>query len=377
LRTIERKESIRAKLFAIAAVVLAVNFAVLADTPVVVRHIDNQGELSDTNFQLSSQQRTIPMHNHNTIINLNPGSGISGNTSALGAFERAAQTWQGYFGDSVELNIDIDLASLGAGVLGSSSSTAYYTGFDTVRDMMVSGADTGSTAETATLSYLPTGAQYSAYVPSGSSLSGHMKATRANFLALGVSQSQLGGFGTSDASITFSTNYSWDYDNSDGITTGAYCFESVATHEIGHALGFVSEVDYADYLVEQEMTDSLRPMPLDLFRFSSGDVPTSSSEFTNNIRDLAPSGTDYFSYIDGDIQMSTGGYNGDGSQASHWKDNLGIGIMDPTLASGEISHITSADLIAMDLIGWQTVPEPATICLFGLGGLLLCRRKRN
>lgn len=358
---------------AVVTIVLSTTSLAQTDAPVIVRHVDNQGEISFDGFHLSSPERAVSVNS--TTIALSAGSGISGNASALAAFERAAQNWQNYLGDNVALNINIDLVSLGAGILGSTGSTSYYAGFNTIRNAMATGGDTGSAAEAATLSYLPTGAQYSAYVPSGFSLSGNMEATRANLLALGFSQNDLGGYGTPDASITFSSDFSWDYDNSNGVTSGMFCFESVATHEIGHVLGFVSEVDWADYALDLEATASLYPRPLDLFRFSAGNLPTNTTEFTNNTRDLAPGGTDYFSYLDDDILMSTGRYNGDGRQASHWKDNLGLGILDPTFASGEIGLIAYNDLVAMDLIGWQIVPEPATLCLFALGGLLLGRRK--
>ena len=358
------------------AVILAVSGVTQADNPVVLRRLDLQGEPLLSGFHRLPEERTVSLHN--TAINLNPGGGISGNSDALAAFNRAAQNWQNYLGDNVVLNIDIDMASLGSGILGSASSTIYYSDFDTLRDLVSGGSDTNSAVEAATLAYLPTASQYSAYVPSGFSLSGYMNATRANLLALGVSQSTLGGYGTPDSSITFSTNFTWDYDNSNGVTPGAFCFESVATHEIGHGLGFISEVDYADYVLDQGTTASLETYSLDLFRFSDGNIPTTSSEFTTNTRDLMPGGTDYFSHVDGNIQMSTGNYFGDGRQASHWKDNLGLGIMDPTLAPGEISPISPNDLIAMDLIGWRIVPEPGTwVMLFGMACTWFLWRQRR
>src|SRR5262249_44836054 len=47
---------------------------------------------------------------------------------------------------------------------------------------------------------------------------------------------------------------------------------------------------------------------------------------------------------------------GDGRQASHWKDNLGIGIMDPTsVPAGQANVVTTRDIQALDVIGWNVV----------------------
>jgi hypothetical protein len=81
--------------------------------------------------------------------------------------------------------------------------------------------------------------------------------------------------------------------------------------------------------------------------------------------------------------FATGVNFGDGRQASHWKDNLGIGIMDPTTAPGEVLQITPTDLLLFDAIGWNTqpvsVPAPAPTLglwvLTGWSGLQLSRRK--
>jgi hypothetical protein len=76
----------------------------------------------------------------------------------------------------------------------------------------------------------------------------------------------------------------------------------------------------------------------------------------------------YFS-LDGGLTLgplfSDGQYFGDARQASHWKDSLGIGIMDPTVAPGELLAISQNDVRALDVIGWDiATPEP------GAGGLL-------
>ena len=78
--------------------------------------------------------------------------------------------------------------------------------------------------------------------------------------------------------------------------------------------------------------------------------------------------------------FATGVYNGDGRQASHWKDNLGIGILDPTFAPGELGVITPMDILSLDVVGWDSaVPEPSTFALTLLPlalGALACSRRR-
>ncbi|MEI6357170.1 MAG: hypothetical protein WCP53_08705, partial [Verrucomicrobiota bacterium] len=80
--------------------------------------------------------------------------------------------------------------------------------------------------------------------------------------------------------------------------------------------------------------------------------------------------------------FSTGLTQGDGRQASHWKDNLGLGVMDPTLAAQEIEAISLLDLRAFDLIGYDLapVPEPTTwaaiIGISALGAFEWVRHRR-
>lgn len=305
-------------------------------------------------------------------IVINAGNGLSSNTAALAAFQRAALQWKAFISDPITVNINANLAALGTGIIGSTSSVILQAGYNTLRNQLV--ADAADEPDDAIVSFLPTAAQFTATVQSGKSLTGNLVATKANLKAMGFTGLD-GSFGTNDASITFSSNFSFDYDNSDGVGAGLMDFESVAAHEIGHALGFFSAVDDAD-----AGATSLQPSMLDLFRFqdNSANDPSNSSQFTTFARNLVPGATAIFDDTTHEWLMSTGVNGGDGRQASHWKDNLGLGMMDPTLSYGEISSITATDLRAFDLIGYEIIPEPSCIAAITLGGLILgARRKRR
>lgn len=312
------------------------------------------------------------------VININAGANLAANGAALAAFNRAAAQWEVLFDDDIEVNINADLASLGNGILGSASSVVLATDFNTMRNMMVSDAD----ADDGILSALPTLNQFNATLPTGFGLTGNLSANKAAMKAMGFTGLDT-QFGSNDATITFSTNFNFDYDNSDGIQNNAFDFESVAAHEIGHALGFTSVVDSIDVQIQNGQSSNISPRVLDLFRFDAANTPTTEAEFTSFDRDLRPGGTKTFDDLQDQYLFSTGRFNGDGRQASHWKDGLGIGLMDPTLAPNEISPITAADIRALDLIGYDyvaaAVPEPGSFALtiFAVTGALVVRRFRR
>ena len=147
-------------------------------------------------------------------------------------------------------------------------------------------------------------------------------------------------------------------------------------------LGFFSIVDSVDALLAQGMTAALPLTPLDLFRFNAapGFNPTTLADFTTFPRSVVPGQAAVFDDLTHEYAFSTGVSQGDGRQASHWKDDVltgnHIGVMDPTLAREVIFPLSTADLRAMDDIGWDVaVPEPATVVLLGCGVLATLRRR--
>jgi len=312
-------------------------------------------------------------------IQINPGAGLSGNSAALAAFNRAAQEWSSRFANDVTVYVDADLSS-GFGnpsTIGQAGPTGYTNlnlDYGTVRTALVAhGAATGNEV----LNYLPTTLTGMATAPSGSTIIGStVGVVRANQRVLGL----LGGGDTlADGEITFNSAFNFDYDRTDGVMFNAMDFQTVAAHELGHILGFLSDVDEFD---AGYPTTNLNT--LDLFRFATADAPISFEEFQTTLREMRPGTESVFSDSENAYAFSTGYYQGDGSQASHWKDdaltgNL-IGLMDPNLSFGTFRGVTDADLRAMELIGYtlMAVPEPGRMLMFVIGifAMVLRRRRR-
>lgn len=338
-----------------------------------------------------------PVAHANPTFNLTYIPGTSAQAQA--AFATAANYWSSVFTDNVTINLTVGTGVLGPGILASAGSVETAYSYSTFRAAMA--ADVSSAIDTAAVAHLPNTTGVSVYLnytsnnPNGAgSAVAYVDAdgdannttvmiTNANAKALGLTPvGAVSGdcTGSCDGFIQFSTGFTYDFDSSNGITGGTYDFVGLAKHEIGHTLGFVSGVDILD--INSTSPNFFRDdqfifvSPLDMFRCSAASASNGTTlDFT------AGAGTRNFSLDNCATTLGTfseGKVHGDGRQASHWKDNLGLGIMDPTAAPNETLVVTPLDLIGFEVIGWNLdIPEPGTLALGAawLLGLAAARRR--
>ena len=384
-------------------------------------------------------------------INLvNDGSVIAG-SSADNGFRAAAAYWESVLTTSqpTTINIQIGFKPLGPNILGSTGSTftskaivnvtnriaaRQSTAFDatlklpTLRDGYFSAKDAVDVYTPGYTGFDSDGNPYGidnatkVYDTDDSYNNSVIGLTTANAKALGYDSQGTG----IDARISFSSDFGFDFNPRNGITAGDYDFYAVAIHEFGHALGFVSGVDDYDYLgspngplanedlggflgKDYAANDDWFGEALDLFRYSAD----GKLDWTTNTASYFSADGGATAYQNG--LFSTGTYNGDGWQASHWKApqvtlpdgsvvfscaQPKLGILNPYICGGRNGIVTGLDLAALDAIGWNTaqdlgtygrstaqiaydlthVPEPATWAMmivgFGVVGAQ-SRRRRN
>lgn len=320
----------------------------------------------------------IPQSHANVTFNLVPESGTI--AAAVAGFTTAANRWSAVLTDNITINLQIGYTTLSPDVLGQTTSS--FTQFPYRTTAAALGTDRTSPEDFSSYGALPVSGNYSRLINRTSSspfgvnspkpyiiAANRVGMTTANAKALGL----LAPSSSIDAIIRLNSSFAFDFNPDNGITATSYDFVGIAMHEIGHALGFVSAVDVLDQAAGG-VSDIIASYTLDLFRFSNLSLAHGAG-----VMDLTADNREkYFSVNGGATQgplFSNGRLLGDGNQASNWKDNLGIGALDPTASQGELLTLTANDLLAMDVIGYNLVPEPSTFTLLLAGMVILARRQ--
>lgn len=314
-------------------------------------------------------------------------------------FQAAAARWSNLLHDNVTINLTVGFNALSGGILGQAGTAQNFYSYSTVRNALA--ADATSAADATAVTHLPGGSTFNMLInrtsdnPHGAGSATpyldndggannktlHIADAEAKALGLAITPQTLSGcIGTCDGFIQFNSNFNFDFNPNNGTDANAFDFVGVAAHEIGHTLGFISGVDILDgnsppYNGPFNDNQFVYVSALDMFRYSTLSSAQGVIDWTADNR------AKYFS-LDGTTmgpQFATGVNFGDGRQASHWKDDIFIGLMDPTAGLGETLHITANDTRAMDVIGWNVaaVPEPSGWAMLGAGMLVMTARRRG
>ena len=352
-------------------------------------------------------------------IEFDYGSGFPVGSPARVALDQAASAWESVLADPVTIKIDADFAPCpGCSAVASPGNFANYD-YATVRQALardqtsqfdiraVSSLEKGPSFNFITDPFPYRGSQdpqqigYALFQGGTSPIETQLGIGGPEAKALGLTPPPSSN---GDGFLSFSSTEPWQFTRDNGIAQGKVDFVGVAEHELGHVLGFHSGVDLIDaYLCNsaqaaqgcisltlEEVQQFAQFSPLDLYRYSplSRDL---SVQLGVPVRDLSVTAIrgsqdepKLFSLNNGATslaQFATGTFNGDGFQASHWKNGTPA-LMPPTLPGRH--DITLLDLFAMDAIGWNvrpfmpvSAPEPHTLLVVvsGFLGLLWLKRR--
>jgi len=285
------------------------------------------------------------------------GPAPAGTTEALAA---VADLYAGLVADDLEITVEILFEPLGTihglpilGAAGDSYQSLFY---PQVRAALIAGMDPDDVIESS--------------LPDTSSLrviygldAGSRTEDRTNLLTGIALRALLDGQTPTPVPVSLSSTAPWDTDPADGVEPNAYCLRSVMAHEIGHVLGFQSNVDLL-------FGGTLLPMDIYRFRESDGGAdlnPDTLAEFTTTPRTVyfdssgasSPSEA-ILDFIEVEIPMA----DGNPWQGSHLRQtDPPIGIMDPDIVEGETyfpEYLTTTDLRPLDALGWTiTLACPA------------------
>ena len=279
--------------------------------------------------------------------------------AAKAAFIRAAATWEQYILDPITVVIGVDFGPTRFGqaypdrVLGSTDPVLTLTSYTLASIALKASASSANDA--ALYSTLP------AVLDTDRGPAFTVVAPQAQLRALRLlAPSPL--ISDQIPTIGFNSAGAFDFDRFDGIAANQFDFESAALHEIGHVLAFSSMVGSTELTPTLPASSSI----LDIFRTRPGSTLATIA----SAQRVQSSGGEQ-SFFNGlwESKLSTGrpdGTGGDGHQPSHWKDDAQgdehVGVMDPTLANGEVFFLMASDLVALDVTGYRIgyPPPPAT-----------------
>ncbi len=270
-------------------------------------------------FGLTSPVRAL-------TINVTYDTTVTSQTNAAqieSAFAEAVQTFQDLYTNDITVGVVVYYES----GIGLGESSTEFTGNPAYSDLINALRASATTAnDSNSLASLPVND------PTGS---GPWWIANAQAKALGP----IGGFDyvqsfpDGDGSIYFESTVSYTFDPTNRAVAGKYDFIGVAEHELSEVLGRSSGLGAlgGGYI------------PYDLFRFTS-----------SGVRSLNTSDTGvYFSINDGVTSLKTYNPPGNGGDLQDWQSSGTADSYDAFLSTGQKGILSSADLIALDILGYN------------------------
>ncbi|MBX9655674.1 NF038122 family metalloprotease [bacterium] len=278
-------------------------------------------------FQSSAQALIIQAKYQSSITSLSNAATVEN------AIQYAIQQFEAKFADPITITIFFGATNSSGGFLGQSNTSRILgIGYNQIHNAMI--ADEKTSYDVSAVASLP------ANSPVGSGFS----IARAEAQALGLDSAN---DPLSSGLVTFNLSYSYTFDPNNRAVAGKYDFIGVAEHEISEIMGRTSGVG---------STNS----PYDLFRYTAPGV-----------RGLNPTDTNvYLSADAGNTAIKYFNSNSNGDYGD-WASGYGPDSFNAFSSPGVVNGLSTADIIALDLLGYDAVPEVPTVLLVGVAAALM------
>jgi hypothetical protein len=289
------------------------------------------------------------------VINPTFDSSITSNASSAtlqADINQAISIYQSLYSDNITVNILYRYTTtapngspLSGGLLAQSNYTVYAMSYGTYVNALI--ADKKSANDNIAVANLP-----------GSALATNMNPSSANGRAVGLNTSpvmsadgNVGTGGTLDGIVTVNSSQPFQLTRTGGIASNKFDIMQSIEHEMDEVMGLGSVLP-----ATTDFTGQTAVRPEDLYRYASPGVRSLTS---------SGSASSYFS-IDGGttnlapFNQSAGGDYGD------WGSNPSPLVQLAFSSPGTQSDVsgTSPEGVALDVVGYDLVPEPASATLF-------------
>ncbi|CAM4146076.1 NF038122 family metalloprotease [Roseateles saccharophilus] len=282
----------------------------------------------------------LPAH-ANLVITPIFDASITGDTNAA-AIEAVINSAASFYDNTFSNPVNISIKFQEGGGLGASNSWVFKARYQNYINRLIAHSS-GDATDTTALANLPHGATNP--VTGG----GFVNVRAANLRAMGATLSTPDGL---DGTITVNTHLT---DVGSPGTTGQYGLLDVVEHEIDEVLGLGSDVGGTNFFSD--------PAAEDLFRYDAAGNRT----FAPHACGSEPAA--YFS-LDGSTRLAQFHNCSDGADYGDWaSDPLPAGVAPQvqdaygTPGSHPALSRSSPEVIALDALGYNLVPEPGSLAL--------------